>query len=45
MKTMILAPIIMACVLAVPCQANDHPFEGPRVGLEMSYEDYQRGQR
>lgn len=43
MKTMTFGLIIPACVLAVPCHANDHPFEGPRAGVEVSYEDYGSG--
>lgn len=43
MKNAILLAIIPACVLAEPCHAADHPFEGPRVGIEISYEDYGSG--
>ncbi len=43
MKAMFSAMIIAACVLATPCYANDHPFQGPRAGVEVSYEDYGSG--
>lgn len=43
MKNMIFLAIIPACVLAVPCKASEHPFEGPRAGVEVSYEDYGSG--
>lgn len=40
---MISATLIAACALAAPCHANDHPFSGPRAGIEVSYEDYGSG--
>ncbi|MEA1617370.1 outer membrane beta-barrel protein [Erythrobacter sp. T5W1-R] len=43
MRTTYFAMMIPACALAAPCQANDHPFEGPRAGVEVAYEDYGSG--
>jgi outer membrane immunogenic protein len=43
MRTTYFAILIPACALATPCQADDHPFAGPRAGVEVSYEDYGDG--
>lgn len=43
MKTTLFALIIPACLLTHPCQARDHEFNGPRLGIEASYEDYGSG--
>ncbi len=43
MKTIFFAAIIPACIVAAPCHAKDHPFEGPRAGVEVSYGDYGSG--
>lgn len=40
MRTTYFAMLIPACALAAPCEANDHPFDGPRIGVEVAYEDY-----
>lgn len=43
MKKIVVSALIPACVLAAPCSASDHPFAGPRAGVEVSYEDYGSG--
>lgn len=43
MRTTYLAVMIPACALAAPCEASDHRFDGPRVGVEVSHEDYGSG--
>lgn len=43
MKSKYLAAIIPAFALASPCAAQDHLFAGPRVGVEVAYEDYGKG--
>jgi opacity protein-like surface antigen len=43
MRTTFIAMLIPACALAAPCKATDHPFEGPRAGIALSYEDYGSG--
>lgn len=41
MKTHYLALFLPACALPAPCiAASEHPFEGPRAGVEVAYEDY-----
>jgi opacity protein-like surface antigen len=43
MRTLYLAIMIPVCALATPCLADDHPFAGPRAGVEVAYEDYGDG--
>jgi outer membrane immunogenic protein len=43
MKPMHFFLLVPACVMTAPCQASDHPFSGPRAGIEVSYEDYGSG--
>lgn len=35
--------ILSATLLAVPCEAREHLFEGSRVGVDSGYEDYGEG--
>lgn len=43
MRMTFFAMMIPACALTAPCAANDHPFAGPRAGVEVAYEDYGAG--
>lgn len=43
MRIICFAMLVPACAIAKPCYANDHVFEGPRAGVEVSYEDYGSG--
>lgn len=43
MRTVYFVVMTPALAFASPCAAQDHPFAGPRAGVEVAYEDYGEG--
>jgi outer membrane immunogenic protein len=43
MQTRLLTLLAAAATLASAVQAQEHPFSGPRIGAEVSYEDFGSG--